>query len=139
LALVERYMIDAEEAERRTQRAAEEKARREEAEARARRIAEERARRAEAAAQTARAAEERARRKKLIHSVEPKAELDAAAAVAHAVVEPPAPAPDPGEATEDLPVYAWVRSAPSSPTETADWTRALVETKEARRHGVRRV
>jgi hypothetical protein len=119
-ALVERYMIDADEAQARTQRAADEQARREEAEARGRRVAEEHARR------------ERAHREETT----PEQELDGVAAVAHAVVEvaPPeqAPAPDPDEATEDLPIYAWVRRVVPAQPQTGDWTRALVEAKESR-------
>jgi len=123
-------MIDAEEAEARVHRAAEEQARREEAEARARRVAEEHARREDAEVQARREME-------LAPAVAPEGELDAVAAVAHAAVEPPAlepaPVPGPDEPTEDLPIYAWVRRVVPAPPETADWTRALVEAKEARR------
>jgi hypothetical protein len=143
-------MIDAEEAEARTQRAAEEQARREEAEARALRVAEEHTRREKAEAQARLAAEEQASREDVAPTVAHEPELDAVAAVAHAELEHPVPAQDtppavvedrwpdpepdadPHEAAEDLPVYAWLERVLPKERETADWTRELVKARETR-------
>jgi hypothetical protein len=125
-ALVERYMIDAEEAQARAQLAAEEEARREATEREARREVAERARRKVA---------ERARRVAEEQLLEATAHVQQEGA-GPAANEPVAPAPTaddraPREPEEDLPVFAWLQRVKPPPT-GSDWTRELVRAKEAR-------
>jgi hypothetical protein len=47
------------------------------------------------------------------------------------------PVGEPGESTEDLPVFRWLQGASAPPT-ASDWTRELVRTKEARADDSRR-
>jgi hypothetical protein len=80
---------------------------------------------------------------------DPEPEPQPVEAMAHAVVEPapavepdpvpeavpipdPAPLSGPDETTEDLPVYAWVQRTVPEESAAADWTRALVKSKETR-------
>jgi len=121
-------MIDADEAEARTHRAADEQARRE-AERHARRQAD---------AQARRDAEEHARREAEDAVAHSAVQTQVETAAERTATEKDASAPqsvaegDPGEVTEDLPVFAWLKGVESAPPTVSDWTRDVVRAKEAR-------
>jgi hypothetical protein len=155
-ALVERYMIDADEAAARAQQAGEKHTlAHREAGAQAHREAEAQAHR-EAEAQAHREAEAREAEAQAHRETETQAHREARQAEAqlagterlaihaeaHAVIEPSideqdAPPPgdtrdDASESLEDLPVYVWLQNVVPTSPDAADWPRELVKAKEAR-------
>jgi hypothetical protein len=112
MALVERYMIDADEAETRAHLVAEDQARREDGEG--------------ARRDTEAAVEHSATQTQVETAVERTAtEKDASA-------PQPVTEGEPSEVTEDLPVFAWLQGVESAAPTASDWTRELVRAKEAR-------